>query len=177
MWSSPFCFSFSVVERTIIITLSLLALCTTVAQSFHCLPTTATTFSNVLKSRSSIQQASLLVTPRPRISCASSVAAGASSTIAPAVRYPSFCRVRGGAAASSSAASTAAATGKRTTVLYSTTTTANEERVTMAKISTAASSMTPAAKLTALRARMKELNLDVYLVPSDDPHLSGTYRM
>jgi Xaa-Pro aminopeptidase len=32
--------------------------------------------------------------------------------------------------------------------------------------------MTPAAKLEALRARMKDLDLDVYLVPSDDPHLS-----
>ena len=30
-----------------------------------------------------------------------------------------------------------------------------------------------AEKLEALRSRMKELNLDVYLVPSDDPHLSG----
>lgn len=29
-------------------------------------------------------------------------------------------------------------------------------------------------KLDALRSRMKELDLDVYLVPSDDPHLSGT---
>lgn len=27
-------------------------------------------------------------------------------------------------------------------------------------------------KLSALRKSMKELNLDVYLVPSDDPHLS-----
>jgi len=32
--------------------------------------------------------------------------------------------------------------------------------------------MTPAEKLTALRERMKHLNLDVYLVPSGDPHLS-----
>ena len=33
--------------------------------------------------------------------------------------------------------------------------------------------MAPSEKLQALRARMKELDLDVYLVPSDDPHLSG----
>ena len=33
--------------------------------------------------------------------------------------------------------------------------------------------MTPASKLEALRSKMKELNLDVYLIPSDDPHLSG----
>jgi hypothetical protein len=32
---------------------------------------------------------------------------------------------------------------------------------------------TPASKLDALRSKMKELDLDVYLVPSDDPHLSG----
>jgi hypothetical protein len=35
------------------------------------------------------------------------------------------------------------------------------------------STMTPAAKLEALRSKMKELDLDVYLVPSGDPHLSG----
>lgn len=34
--------------------------------------------------------------------------------------------------------------------------------------------MTPTEKLQALRAQMKELGIDVYLVPSDDPHLSGT---
>lgn len=38
----------------------------------------------------------------------------------------------------------------------------------------ASATMTPAEKLESLRTRMKELNLDVYLVPSDDPHLSGT---
>ena len=38
---------------------------------------------------------------------------------------------------------------------------------------TDAVTMTPASKLEALRSKMKELNLDVYLVPSDDPHLSG----
>ena len=32
--------------------------------------------------------------------------------------------------------------------------------------------MTSSAKLEALRSKMKDLNLDVYLVPSDDPHLS-----
>jgi len=35
--------------------------------------------------------------------------------------------------------------------------------------------MTSAEKLERLRARMMELDLDVYLVPSDDPHLSGEY--
>lgn len=33
--------------------------------------------------------------------------------------------------------------------------------------------MTPASKLAALRSNMEELNLDVYIIPSDDPHLSG----
>jgi hypothetical protein len=36
------------------------------------------------------------------------------------------------------------------------------------------SNMSAGDKLDALRRRMKELDLDVYLVPSDDPHLSGT---
>jgi hypothetical protein len=35
--------------------------------------------------------------------------------------------------------------------------------------------MSAGDKLDALRSRMKELDLDVYLVPSDDPHLSGTW--
>lgn len=34
-------------------------------------------------------------------------------------------------------------------------------------------SMTASAKLGKLRERMKELDLDVYLIPTDDPHLSG----
>jgi hypothetical protein len=33
--------------------------------------------------------------------------------------------------------------------------------------------MTPAERLSALRQRMSERSLDVYVVPSDDPHLSG----
>ena len=32
---------------------------------------------------------------------------------------------------------------------------------------------TPASKLEHLRAKMKELSLDCYIIPSDDPHLSG----
>jgi hypothetical protein len=39
--------------------------------------------------------------------------------------------------------------------------------------SMASSTMTAAAKLEMLRSKMKELDLDVYLVPSGDPHLSG----
>ena len=38
---------------------------------------------------------------------------------------------------------------------------------------TATSPITPTAKLEALRSKMKEYDLDVYLVPTDDPHLSG----
>jgi hypothetical protein len=52
-----------------------------------------------------------------------------------------------------------------------TTTTTTTESSELA--STATDTMTPAAKLEALRAKMKELNLDVFIVPSDDPHLSG----
>jgi len=37
---------------------------------------------------------------------------------------------------------------------------------------TATATMSPGGKLEALRTKMKELDLDVYLVPSDDPHLS-----
>ena len=33
--------------------------------------------------------------------------------------------------------------------------------------------MTPASKLEALRSKMKELSLDCYIIPTDDPHLSG----
>jgi hypothetical protein len=40
----------------------------------------------------------------------------------------------------------------------------------------AGANMSAGDKLDALRSRMKELDLDVYLVPSDDPHLSGTLR-
>ena len=32
---------------------------------------------------------------------------------------------------------------------------------------------TPASKLEELRERMKELSLDCYIIPTDDPHLSG----
>ena len=34
-------------------------------------------------------------------------------------------------------------------------------------------SMTPVSKLDALRKKMKELSLDCYVIPTDDPHLSG----
>ena len=33
---------------------------------------------------------------------------------------------------------------------------------------------TTSSKLTSLRALMKDRNIDIYLIPSDDPHLSGT---
>lgn len=162
------------IVSTIITLLQLLALCTTVAHSFHCLPTC----SKALK-RSSIRQASSLLAtvpqrPRGRYIPTTGLTFSVSSSATPSTVTPSFCRVRGGAASSSSTSST--------TVLHqlfssSTTTTTEEEakNIIMAKIPTA-SSMTPAAKLEALRARMKELNLDVYLVPSDDPHLSGMYE-
>ena len=56
----------------------------------------------------------------------------------------------------------------KTTRTMSTTTDATDTADTV--------TMTPASKLEALRAKMKELDLDVYLIPSDDPHLSGKYK-
>lgn len=69
--------------------------------------------------------------------------------------------------------------GRRTTAAttvrsMTTTTTAAEGAGTLStSMKEGGDTMTPAAKLDALRSKMKELNLDVYLVPSDDPHLSG----
>lgn len=62
-----------------------------------------------------------------------------------------------------------------TTRLSSTTAqnTNNEETMVSSSSSSKSDLMTPASKLDLLRSKMKELNLDVYLVPSDDPHLSG----
>lgn len=54
---------------------------------------------------------------------------------------------------------------------------ATVEPLTDSMASSSSSTMTPAAKLEALRRKMKELDLDVYLVPSGDPHLSGKKRM
>jgi hypothetical protein len=39
----------------------------------------------------------------------------------------------------------------------------------------ASAMMSAQSKVDALRGRMKELDLDVYLIPTDDPHLSGSY--
>lgn len=57
------------------------------------------------------------------------------------------------------------------------TTQTNEERTTRNESGEIMSTLTPAEKLDALRERMKELDLDVYLVPTDDPHLSGTFAI
>ena len=59
----------------------------------------------------------------------------------------------------------------RRTMALSSTSTDVSDKAAAALSSTA--DMTPASKLEALRAKMKELNLDVYIIPSDDPHLSG----
>ena len=78
-----------------------------------------------------------------------------------------FLNPRGGAAALNE---------KSTSRLQSTTTTTtNQEGSTDTTSAAASSVMTPAEKLEALRSRMQELYLDVYLVPSDDPHLSGKF--
>jgi len=56
--------------------------------------------------------------------------------------------------------------------MYSTLTMGQEDPV---KISSVISnnSTTPTSKLKALRSKMKELAIDCYIVPTDDPHLSG----
>jgi hypothetical protein len=70
--------------------------------------------------------------------------------------------VRGGTTTSAKRSESSVLTMSTTAVESDTTTTA-----------ATTDSMTPASKLEALRSKMKELNLDVYLIPSDDPHLSG----
>ena len=63
---------------------------------------------------------------------------------------------------------------KGSTIPLSSTTTNEEETKTTAAADMAKDDMmTPASKLDALRSKMKDLDLDVYIVPSDDPHLSG----
>ena len=64
--------------------------------------------------------------------------------------------------------------GGHTNNKYSTTATVLRNSAATAEASTtlATTTMTPSGKLEALRSKMKELGLDVYLVPSGDPHLS-----
>jgi hypothetical protein len=59
--------------------------------------------------------------------------------------------------------------------ISTTTTTSVTMTATTTEDTASSTTMTPASKLEALRQKMKELNLDVYLIPSDDPHLSGKY--
>jgi hypothetical protein len=49
------------------------------------------------------------------------------------------------------------------------------EQTTTTTTSADALTMSAQSKVDALRGRMKDLGLDVYLVPTDDPHLSGSY--
>lgn len=58
-------------------------------------------------------------------------------------------------------------TSTRSTMTSSTATDNDTDQATVSTM------MSSAEKLEVLRAKMKELELDVYLVPSDDPHLSG----
>ena len=89
-----------------------------------------------------------------------------------AVPVPAFDLLRGGAAgAGASRSKTTLAQAQTQSAVTETepspSPSSNEE------MTATASAMTPASKLEALRSRMKELDLDVYIVPSDDPHLSG----
>jgi hypothetical protein len=51
------------------------------------------------------------------------------------------------------------------------------ESVTKKEASKTMESLNASGKLSLLRSRMKELDLDVYLVPTDDPHLSGKFML
>ena len=62
--------------------------------------------------------------------------------------------------------------GTTTTSHSSSTSTTSEEAATATTTET--STMDASAKLHALRSRMQELGVDIYLVPTDDPHLCGT---
>ena len=55
-------------------------------------------------------------------------------------------------------------------------TTDQEDSVAISSVMSA-NSMTPASKLKALRSKMKELSIDCYIIPTDDPHLSGKSRV
>jgi hypothetical protein len=57
-----------------------------------------------------------------------------------------------------------------------TTTTEQQQRVAAADSMIDLGPMTPAEKLKALRQKMAALNLDVWLIPTDDPHLCGEYN-
>ena len=54
-------------------------------------------------------------------------------------------------------------------------TTASTETSAMTSSSSPPPSLSALEKLTALRKKMKEMDVHVYLVPSVDPHFSGTY--
>lgn len=60
---------------------------------------------------------------------------------------------------------TDSALGKLTLAMSSITTSNNVA-------SASSTALTPGEKLEALRSKMKELNIDAYIIPSDDPHLS-----
>ena len=105
------------------------------------------------------------------------------SLAAPSFTYrqastPFALNTRGGAAFTTTASSSSTTTTlHKHRPLFSTTTgTASSSSSSTDNPSSTSNTMTPAAKIQALRTRMKELEIDVYLVPSDDPHLSGECR-
>ena len=61
--------------------------------------------------------------------------------------------------------------------LLSTTVDTTESTSETSTMTSSSSPLSALEKLTALRKKMKEMDVHVYLVPSDDPHLSGTYTV
>ena len=61
--------------------------------------------------------------------------------------------------------------------LLSTTVDTTESTSETSTMTSSSSPLSALEKLTALRKKMKEVDVHVYLVPSDDPHLSGTYTV
>ena len=104
------------------------------------------------------------------------------SLAAPSFTYrqastPFALKTRGGAAfTTASSSSSPTSTLHKHRPLFGTTTSTTTTSSSTDNPSSTSNTMTPAAKIQALRTRMKELEIDVYLVPSDDPHLSGECR-
>ena len=127
----------------------------------------------------------------PLVHCFSTLAATSTKTATTFVRWPSILAssnsnsrhillggtLRGGGSLTNTY-TTRATTTTTTTALGKSAVSTEEEAATTSTEATKQDSskammmMTPSEKLEALRSKMKELGLDVYLVPSGDPHLS-----
>ena len=107
---------------------------------------------------------------RLSITTASSVLSRQSLSVLNLNKY-SFLSYRGGDASSNRGITTT-----KTILRSASTITDLEKSQTKEKEQFNMSTLSPEEKLTALRQKMKELHLDVYMIPTDDPHLSGTFE-